>query len=214
MKKFAFGASKFFLGSVFGLRFCIVSCFLRNVHTPKSRHFCSQTSLCFCSASPFLCCFCPLTACNRSSFRGIVRPYRPMCSYTVCVCFYFPHSSIFPITFISKPVGTRAPYRNARNLMHKQSVDIRYFSNYPNNLLYFFFELFVFKLNKYFSIFSDTQQALCVITVNCALNTLSCLLVYKTAAQLTRSYTLFSAFFSRYSALGFPRGTSSATQTL
>ena len=28
------------------------------------------------------------------------------------------------------------------------------------------------------------------------------------------SYTLFSAFFSRYSALGFPRGTSSATQTL
>ena len=98
--------------------------------------------------------------------------------------------------------------------MHKQSVDIRYFSNYPNNLLYFFFELFVFKLNKYFSIFSDTQQALCVITVNCALNTLSCLLVYKTAAQLTRSYTLFSAFFSRYSALGFPRGTSSATQTL
>ena len=28
------------------------------------------------------------------------------------------------------------------------------------------------------------------------------------------SYTLFSAFFSRYSALGFPRGTLSATQTL
>ena len=57
---------------------------------------------------PFLCCFCPSTACNRSSFRGVGRPYRPMCSYTVCVCFYFPHSSIFPITFISKPVGTRA----------------------------------------------------------------------------------------------------------
>ena len=100
-----------------------------------------------------------------------------MCSYTVCVCFYFPHSSIFPITFISKP------------------VDIRYFSNYPNNLLYFFFELFVFKLNKYFSIFSDTQQVLCVITVNCALNTLSCLFVYKTAARLTRKLYAFFGFF-------------------
>ena len=79
--------------------------------------------------------------------------------------------------------------------MHKQSVDIRYFSNYPNNLLYFFFELFVFKLNKYFSIFSDSQQALCVITVNCALYTLSCLLVYKTAAQLTRKLYAFFGFF-------------------
>ena len=79
--------------------------------------------------------------------------------------------------------------------MHKQSVDIRYFSNYPNNLLYFFFELFVFKLNKYFSIFSDTQQVLCVITVNCALNTLSCLLVYKTAARLTRKLYAFFGFF-------------------
>ena len=101
---------------------------------------------------------------------------------------------------------------NARNLMHKQSVDIRYFSNYPNNLLYFFFELFVFKLNKYFSIFSDTQQALCVITVNCALNTLSCLLVYKTAARLTRKLYAFFGFF--LAVLSFPRGTSSATQTL
>lgn len=84
---------------------------------------------------------------------------------------------------------------NARNLMHKQSVDSRYFSNYPNNLLYFFFELFVFKLNKYFGIFSDTQQVLCVITVNCALNTLSCLLVYKTAARLTRKLYAFFGFF-------------------
>ena len=59
----------------------------------------------------------------------------------------------------------------------------------------FFFELFVFKLNKYFSIFSDTQQVLCVITVNCALNTLSCLLVYKTAARLTRKLYAFFGFF-------------------
>ena len=36
---------------------------------------------------------------------------------------------------------------------------------------------------------------MCVITVNCALNTLSCLLVYKTAARLTRKLYAFFGFF-------------------
>lgn len=94
-------------------------------------------------------------------------------------------------------MGRGPPYRKCPQSDAQAFVDIRYFSNYPNNLLYFFFELFVFKLNKYFSIFSDTQQALCVITVNCALNTLSCLLVYKTGRAAHTKAIRFFRLFSR-----------------
>lgn len=195
MKKFAFGASKFFLGSVFGCVFVLLLFFTQCTYAKKQTFLLSNIALLL-FGTPFLCCFCPLTACNRSSFRG----HRPTVSSDVliyCLCLLLFSAQLYISYNIYFETGWDAGLltENARNLMHKQSVDIRYFSNYPNNLLYFFFELFVFKLNKYFSIFSDTQQALCVITVNCALNTLSCLLVYKTAAQLTRKLYAFFGFF-------------------
>lgn len=195
-EKIRFRSFQIFPRLRFRLRFCIAPVFYAMYIRQKT----DISALKYRSASvrhrPFLCCFCPSTACNRSSFRG----HRPTVSsdvliYGLCLLLFSAQLYISYNIYFETGWDAGLLTENARNLMHKHSVDIRYFSNYPNNLLYFFFELFVFKLNKYFSIFSDTQQALCVITVNCALNTLSCLLVYKTAARLTRKLYAFFGFF-------------------
>lgn len=83
---------------------------------------------------------------------------------------------------------------SARNLTNGESVDIRYFSNYPNNLLFFFFELYIFKFNSQFGIFPGSQQVLSIILINYLLNALTCLLVYKTASLLTKKRYAFCAY--------------------
>lgn len=198
----------------FRLRFCIAPVFTQCTYAKKQTFLLSNIALLLFGIALFVL-FLSLDRLQQVKLSW----HRPTVSsdvliYGLCLLLFSAQLYISYNIYFETGWDAGLLTENARNLMHKQSVDIRYFSNYPNNLLYFFFELFVFKLNKYFSIFSDTQQVLCVIIVNCALNTFSCLLVYKTAARLTRKLYAFSAFFSRYSALGFPRGTSSATQTL
>lgn len=203
MKKFAFGASKFFLGSVFG---CVLycSCFYAMYIRQKA----DISALKYRSASVRHRPFVLFLSLNRLQQVKLSR-HRPTVSsdvliYGLCLLLFSVQLYISYNIYFETGWDAGLLTENARNLMHKHSVDIRYFSNYPNNLLYFFFELFVFKLNKYFSIFSDTQQALCVIAVNCALNTLSCLLVYKTAARLTRKLYAFSAFSRGTQLWAFP----------
>ena len=95
-----------FLGSVFG---CVLYCsvFTQCTYAKKQTFLLSNIALLLFGIALFVL-FLSLDRLQQVKLYGIGRPYRPMCSYTVCVCFYFPHSSIFIITFISKPVGTRA----------------------------------------------------------------------------------------------------------
>lgn len=195
MKKFAFGASKFFLGSVFGCVFVLLLFFTQCTYAKKQTFLLSNIALLLFGIALFVL-FLSLNRLQQVKLSW----HRPTVSsdvliYGLCLLLFSAQLYISYNIYFETGWDAGLLTENARNLMHKHSVDIRYFSNYPNNLLYFFFELFVFKLNKYFSIFSDTQQVLCVITVNCALNTLSCLLVYKTAARLTRKLYAFFGFF-------------------
>ena len=195
MKKFAFGASKFFLGSVFGCVFVLLLFFTQCTYAKKQTFLLSNIALLL-FGIPLFVLFLSLDRLQQVKLSW----HRPTVSsdvliYGLCLLLFSAQLYISYNIYFETGWDAGLLTENARNLMHKHSVDIRYFSNYPNNLLYFFFELFVFKLNKYFSIFSDTQQVLCVITVNCALNTLSCLLVYKTAARLTRKLYAFFGFF-------------------
>ena len=195
MKKFAFGASKFFLGSVFGCVFVLLLFFAQCTYAKKQTFLLSNIALLLFGIALFVL-FLSLDRLQQVKLSW----HRPTVSsdvliYGLCLLLFSAQLYISYNIYFETGWDAGLLTENARNLMHKQSVDIRYFSNYPNNLLYFFFELFVFKLNKYFSIFSDTQQVLCVIIVNCALNTFSCLLVYKTAARLTRKLYAFFGFF-------------------
>lgn len=197
MKKFAFGASKFFLGSVFGCVFVLLLFFTQCTYAKKQTFLLSNIALLLFGIALFVL-FLSLDRLQqvKLSWR------RPTVSsdvliYGLCLLLFSAQLYISYNIYFETGWDAGLLTENARNLMHKHSVDIRYFSNYPNNLLYFFFELFVFKLNKYFSIFSDTQQALCVITVNCALNTLSCLLVYKTGRAAHTKAIRFFRLFSR-----------------
>ena len=195
MKKFAFGASKFFLGSVFGCVFVLLLFFTQCTYAKKQTFLLSNIALLLFGIALFVL----FLSLDRLQQVKLSR-HRPTVSsdlliYGLCLLLFSAQLYISYNIYFETGWDAGLLTENARNLMHKHSVDIRYFSNYPNNLLYFFFEMFVFKLNKYFSIFSDTQQVLCVITVNCALNTLSCLLVYKTAARLTRKLYAFFGFF-------------------
>lgn len=214
MKKFAFGASKFFLGSVFGCVFVLLLFFTQCTYAKKQTFLLSNIALLLFGIALFVL-FLSLDRLQQVKLSW----HRPTVSsdvliYGLCLLLFSAQLYISYNIYFETGWDAGLLTENARNLMHKQSVDIRYFSNYPNNLLYFFFELFVFKLNKYFSIFSDTQQVLCVIIVNAHSIRFPVCSFIKPPRGSHESYTLFSAFFSRYSALGFPRGTSSATQTL
>ena len=172
MKKFAFGASKFFLGSVFGCVFVLLLFFTQCTYAKKQTFLLSNIALLLFGIALFVL-FLSLDRLQQiklSQHRTTVSS--DVLIYGLCLLLF---SALLYISYnIYFETGWDAGLltENARNLMHKQSVDIRYFSNYPNNLL------------------------------------------IKPPRGSHESYTLFSAFFSRYSALGFPRGTSSATQTL
>ena len=156
MKKFAFGASKFFLGSVFGCVFVLLLFFAQCTYAKKQTFLLSNIALLLFGIALFVL-FLSLDRLQQVKLSW----HRPTVSSDVliyCLCLLLFSAQLYISYNIYFETGWDAGLltENARNLMHKQSVDIRYFSNYPNNLLYFFFELFVFKLNKYFSIFSIT----------------------------------------------------------
>ena len=90
----------------------------------------------------------------------------------------------------------------ARTLMIEECISPTYFSKYPNNLLFFFFEFYVFKFNSQFGIFSGSQQVLSIILINYLLNALTCLLVYKTASLLTKKRYAFCAYLLAFLNLG------------
>ena len=195
MKKFAFGASKLVLGAVFGCVFVLLLFFTQCTYAKNQTFLLSNIALLL-FGIVLLALFLSLDRLRQVKLPQL----HPSVSsdtliYWLCLLLFAAQLCIAYNIYFETGWDAGLLTENARNLMHKESVDLRYFSNYPNNLLYFFFELFLFKLGKCFGIFTGTQQVLCVVTVNCALNTLSCLLIYKTAARLTRKLYAFVGFF-------------------
>ena len=111
MKKFAFGVSKFFLGSVFGCVFVLLLFFTQCTYAKKQTFLLSNIALLLFSIALFVL-FLSLDRLQQvklSRHRPTSELDEGRKQYLLTrMCFYFPHSSIFPITFISKPVGTRA----------------------------------------------------------------------------------------------------------
>ena len=56
-----------------------------------------------------------------------------------------------------------------------------YFSTYPNNLLISYLYLFTLKINSAIGIFNGIYSYMCIVILNCIINSLSCWLSYKTA---------------------------------
>lgn len=67
-----------------------------------------------------------------------------------------------------------------------------YFSLYPNNLFISYFYLFLQKINTYYGIYNGEYSYMCVVIVNCIINSFSCWLAYKTAKTFTTP--LFALF--------------------
>lgn len=60
------------------------------------------------------------------------------------------------------------------------------FSRYPNNLFLLFFETFLIKLNNGFGIFLGNQSLMCIVVVNCIINSSSCYLIYKSISLFVK----------------------------
>lgn len=67
-------------------------------------------------------------------------------------------------------------------------------SRYPNNILMVITDTFFLWINRNFGIFSGEQTQMCIALVTCLLNTLTCLLVYKTARLYLRKSYAFAGF--------------------
>lgn len=68
------------------------------------------------------------------------------------------------------------------------------FSRYPNNLFLLFFETFLIKLNNDFGIFLGDQSLMCIVIVNCIINSSACYLVYKSISLLVKKSFAFLGF--------------------
>ena len=139
MKKFAFGASKFFLGSVFGCVFVLLLFFTQCTYAKKQTFLLSNIALLLFGIALFVL----FLSLDRLQQVKLSR-HRPTVSsdvliYGLCLLLFSAQLYISYNIYFETGWDAGLLTENARNLMHKQSVDIRYFSNYPNNLLYFFF---------------------------------------------------------------------------
>ena len=183
MKKFAFGASKFFLGSVFGCVFVLLLFFTQCTYAKKQTFLLSNIALLLFGIALFVL-FLSLDRLQQVKLSW----HRPTVSsdvliYGLCLLLFSAQLYISYNIYFETGWDAGLLTENARNLMHKHSVDIqsRFCASSPSTAHSIRFPVCSF---------------------------------IKPPRGSHESYTLFSAFFSRYSALGFPRGTSSATQTL
>ncbi len=73
-------------------------------------------------------------------------------------------------------------------------INLHYFSTYPNNLFITYFQVIILKINNWLGIFNNDYFAMCIVVVNCLINSVACLLVYKTAKIFTGCKYAFVAF--------------------
>lgn len=83
---------------------------------------------------------------------------------------------------------------SAKAMATAQPFDAGYYSSYPNNLLLAFLLTYLFRINNALGIFIGSQSLMCVVTVNCLINSLTCLLVYRTARLFLRPSSAFAGF--------------------
>lgn len=70
----------------------------------------------------------------------------------------------------------------------------QYFSVYPNNLLLIFLQVFILKANNAVGIFTGEYTTMCLVLVNCFINSLTCWLVYKTVGLFTEKKVAFIGY--------------------
>lgn len=130
-EKFAFGASKFFLGSVFGCVFVLLLFFTQCTYAKKQTFLLSNIALLLFGIALFVL----FLSLNRLQ-QVKLSQHRPTVSsdvliYGLCLLLFSAQLYISYNIYFETGWDAGLLTENARNLMHKHSVDIRYFSNYP-----------------------------------------------------------------------------------
>lgn len=79
----------------------------------------------------------------------------------------------------------------------KVSALIPYFSIYPNNLFLVYVSALILRINSLLGLFDGQYATMCLVLINCVINSAACYLVYKTAALfLEKRYALVGYFLS------------------
>lgn len=88
--------------------------------------------------------------------------------------------------------GTRAYlFEGDQQLLQHQA----YYSRYPNNLLLQFISIFLVKMDMRFGLLSGIYDGMMIVAIcNCAINALSCVLVYKSARLFSNQRTALIAY--------------------
>ncbi len=117
---------------------------------------------------------------------------RLSCVFTV-VLFFWQFYAAGNILFES---GWDAGYivASARAMATAQPFDAGYYSSYPNNLLLTFLLTYLIRFNNALGLFIGSQSLMCIVTVNCFINSLTCLLVYRTARLFLQPSSAFAGF--------------------
>ena len=91
----------------------------------------------------------------------------------------------------------------AQDIAYDRNVDwAHYFSKYPNNLFITYFYAILLRINESYGFFRSEIDVMTIIVVNCFINALSCLLVYKTARVFTEKKTALLAYAAAVCTVG------------
>lgn len=118
----------------------------------------------------------------------------------LCIIFFILQLYIFYHTYFETGWDPNGLMTNARLIAKhgsKNVVSIRflkYFSKYPNNLLYTLIAGMILKINSYIGLYSNSYDLMSIVFVNSIISSISSYLVYKIGNQLFNKKIAFLGF--------------------
>lgn len=179
-----------FFKTVFGTVFLMIITILllfENMEYACKREFILSNGVIFCTAIIFLLISVLFYYWFKNNTHKFLRSY-PEINFdklvliSVVILFFGQCYVFYNIFFLSG--WDSAVIRDSVNTIlsggDKANTDF-YFSRYPNNLFISYLYLFILKINNTVGIFNGIYSYMCIVILNCAINSFSCWLSYKTA---------------------------------
>lgn len=197
MKSIVFKTSRIIFGILIGVIFLLILFFQKCEYSCKTTFIMSNIELFCCILFIGLLIKIKNTVFSHSNVK-IKKPFdfnraANISTIILFLCqFYISYNILFETGWDSGMITAAAKAAADGEL---SSVTNYYpFSVYPNNLFLLFIETALFKWNNAFGIFTGSHQLMCIVIINCMLNSLACLLVYKTADFFVSKNFAFMGF--------------------
>lgn len=181
-----FSFFKTLYGSILSIIVAILL-FFNNISYARKKEFILSNGVIFCTVIIFLLISVLFYYWFKNNTHKLLKNYSrvnidKLVLISVVILFFGQCYVFYNTFFLSKwDVGAVRNFVDTTLSGGDKSYINVYFSRYPNNLLISYLYLFILKINNALGIFNGIYSYMCVVILNCAINSFSCWLSYKTA---------------------------------